>query len=355
MKIIDRYIRRALLSGVFITMALLLPLIGFLLLADELDNVGVGKYSLGDVFLVIGFSLPRYAHQIFPIGGLIGSLLGLGGLANHGELNAMRAVGISLHRIILSVLKAGLIVALCSLFINEIIVPISEDKASDLRANLLSEHSAIKTLYGFWARDGNTFVNIREIMPEGRLRNLYIYKFDNTRHLISSTHAVSATYNNQTKAWELATINTSYISDDGVTIEQKSTMLWPSLIDPGMLSLLVINPQILPIWVLYRYMRFMQANGLNITTYQAMFWSKLANPLVTMVMIALAVPLLFGNLRRVGTGQRIFVGVLLGIAFYILDTIASRLAITMELNPIIAAFAPSFLCLIGTFWIMRRT
>lgn len=99
MVIIDRYIRHALLTGVFISMVVLLPLVGFLLLADELDNVGVGRYTLADAFIILGLSMPRYAHRIFPIGGLIGCLLGLGSLANNGELNAMRAVGISVSRI----------------------------------------------------------------------------------------------------------------------------------------------------------------------------------------------------------------------------------------------------------------
>lgn len=354
MKIVDRYIRNALLTGIFVTMSVLLPLIGFWLLSDELDNIGVGKYNLQDAFLIMALSLPRYAHQIFPVGGLIGSLLGLGNLASHGELNAMRMVGISLTRIIWAVLKAGLIAAVCAVIIGEFLAPISEEKISDLRASLLLDQTVTKTLYGFWARDGNNFVNIRDIMPEGRLGNVYIYEFNRNRQLISSTNAAVATYDNKAKVWKLEQVQRSIISKNGVTTEQIKALTWSSLINPEMLNLLVINPKSLPVWVLYRYMRFMEVNGLNTINYQVIFWSKLAHPIVILVMISLAVPLLFGNLRQVGTGQRVFIGILLGFLFFIIDTIASKLTIAIELNPLIAAFAPSILCFIVVFFILRR-
>jgi lipopolysaccharide export system permease protein len=354
MKIVDRYIQNALLIGIFATMAVLLPLIGFWLLADELDEIGAGNYNLQDAFLVVTLSLPRYAHQIFPIGTLIGSLLGLGNLANHGELNAMRAVGISITRIIWAVIKTGMIIAICAVLIGELLAPFSEEIASNLRANFLADNSVTKTLYGFWARDRNTFVNIRDIMPEGRLGEVYIYEFNQDRQLIRSTNAALATYDTNAKTWQLEHVQRSIVQDTGVATEQIPKMTWSSLINPEMLNLLVINPESLPIWTLYRYMQFMAANGLNITNYQIIFWNKLANPIVILMMITLTVPLLFGNLRQVSTGQRVFSGIMLGIMFYIISTITSRLAVAIELNPILAAFAPSLLCLIGVAVIARR-
>lgn len=352
MSIIDRYIRRALLLGTLTAMAVLLPLVAFLLLADELDNVGVGHYSLMDAFLIIGLSLPRYAYQIFPIGALIGSLLGLGGLASHGELIAMRAVGVSLSHIVWAILKAGLIVVLVALFLGEVVAPLSEEEANARRATLLSERSVLKSLYGFWARDGDTFINIREILPGGRLRDLYIYEFDPERRLTRSTHAASAFYTGHT--WQLADIRRSTLSSSGVQTSTASQAVWTSLLDPGMLSLLVVDPHVLPVWGLYRYIRFMEDSGLSAISYRVIFWGKMATPLGILVMIFLAVPLLFGNLRSVGIGQRVFVGVLIGIAFYILDTASSQLAVVFGLDPLLAAFLPGLLCLSGALWIFRR-
>jgi lipopolysaccharide export system permease protein len=352
MRIIDRYLRRAVLTGTLIAMGVLLPLVAFLLLADELDNVGVGHYTLADAFTIIGLSLPRYAYQIFPIGALIGSLLGLGSLAAHEELTAMRAAGVAVSRISWSILKAGLVLAVIGVVVGEVVAPASEEKASTLRASLLSERIVLKSRYGFWARDGNAFINIREILPGGRLRDLYIYELGNDRRLKLSTYAAFAFYTGH--AWQLRQIRQSALGDQGVTVRSAPEAVWTSLLDPGMLSLLVVDPHVLPVWTLYRYIRFMEDNGLNATSYLVTFWGKVATPLVSLVMIFLAVPLLFGSLRSVGVGQRVFIGVLAGIAFYILDKASSQLSVVYSVDPLLAALLPGLMCLGVTLLLFRR-
>ena len=123
MKIIDSYIGRAVLLGTFLAFVVLLPLVTFLLLTDELDYVGTGAYSLTDAFVLIALTLPQHAYQIFPIAVLIGALVGLGGLAAGSELTAMRATGVSLGRIVLAVLKAAALAASIAVFLGEVVAP----------------------------------------------------------------------------------------------------------------------------------------------------------------------------------------------------------------------------------------
>ena len=76
--------------------------------------------------------------------------------------------------------------------------------------------------------------------------------------------------------------------------------------------------------------------------------------LVILVMVSLAVPLLFGSMRRVGVGQRVFVGVLIGIAVYVLNKAVTQLAVVYPVSPAVAAFLPGLICLAGTLWLFRR-
>jgi lipopolysaccharide export system permease protein len=352
MKILDSYIGRAVLGGTLVTMLVLLPLVGFLLLADELDNVGTGRYSLSDAFLIIGLALPGYAYQVLPIAALIGSLLGLGNLAAHSELIALRAAGISVGRIVWAVLKAGMVTALVVVALGEGIAPYTEEHANRMRAELLSEGIALKSRYGFWARDGNTFINIRQILPGGRLKYIHIYELDAAKRLKLSTYADSAFYTED--AWRLEGIYQAEVSEEGVRASHFSQAVWASLLDPGMLSLLVVDPYILPVWSLLRYIRFMEDNGLNATSYEVAFWGKLAAPVVVLAMIFLSVPMLFGALRTVGVGQRVFVGVLIGIAFFIVNKAFSQVAIVYPVSPLLAAFMPGILCLAAAVWVFRR-
>jgi lipopolysaccharide export system permease protein len=325
MRTLDRYILRAVSTGTLLAMAFLLPLVAFLLLSDELDHVGTGRYALGDAFAFIGLSMPRYAYQLFPIAVLIGTLLGLGGLAANLELTAMRAAGISVARIVGAALKAGLAAAVLAVLLGEVIAPYSEARATQLRAEGLSG---------------------------GHLRNVAIHELDADRRLKLTTHAREAVYTGD--AWRLTRIRQSEIGDEGVTTRYWREAVWESLLDPGMLSLLVVDPHALPVWGLHRYIGFMEENGLSATSYKAAFWSKIAAPLVILAMIFLSVPLLFGTLRSGGVGQRIFVGVLIGVAFYVLDRAFSQISLVYAVPPVLAAFVPGLLCFAAGIWFYRR-
>ncbi|MGB5736642.1 MAG: LptF/LptG family permease, partial [Thiohalocapsa sp.] len=133
MKILDRYLAGAVIGGTLLTLAVLLPLLGFFILADEMDHVGTNNYRFGDAVLFVTLSLPRYAYQVFPIATLIGSLVGLGQLAVRSELVAMRAAGVSIGRVVLGALLGGLVLAAMALVVGEGVAPPAEQYALSLR------------------------------------------------------------------------------------------------------------------------------------------------------------------------------------------------------------------------------
>ncbi|PVV26359.1 MAG: LPS export ABC transporter permease LptG, partial [gamma proteobacterium symbiont of Ctena orbiculata] len=109
MSLLDRYIGRTVLIGIVGVLALLLVLIGFFELVAELEEVE-GGYTTSMAYTFVSLGMPRYCYELFPLATLLGSLLGLGVLAGNSELLAMRAAGVSIGRIVISVLKTGLLV-----------------------------------------------------------------------------------------------------------------------------------------------------------------------------------------------------------------------------------------------------
>ena len=352
MTLLDRYIGRSVALGTVAALLVLLTLLSFLTLMDELQDVGKGRYAVGDAFQFMFMVVPRYAYEVFPIAALLGTLVGLGGLANHSELIAIRAAGISYMRIVLAVLKTGVLMMLAALLIGELVAPYSEQHAQRMRSELQSEQVTLKTKYGFWARDGGAFVNIRKILPGAQLADIYIYEFGDDRKLQQSTHAASASY--QDDHWQLEGISQSRFTPEGVETYRLEQATWDSLLDPDLLNAVVVNPSMLPIWGLYNYILFMQANGQNVLGYEVAFWTKVVTPLVTLVMLFLATPFVFGSLRNVGIGQRLFIGAMMGSGFFLLNRAFSYMAIVYDLNPLFAASFPgiAFLCL--AFWFSYR-
>ena len=93
MKTLDRHIGISFLHSFLLIFMILVALFSFLELMSQLDDVGKGNYQVKDVFFFIGLTLPRRMLEMMPISTLLGSVVALGILADHGELLAMQAGG----------------------------------------------------------------------------------------------------------------------------------------------------------------------------------------------------------------------------------------------------------------------
>jgi lipopolysaccharide export system permease protein len=352
MRRLERYIGVSVLKATVMILLVLLSLLVFFGSIEELEDVGQGEYGTWDALFVGLLSAPRYAFEAFPVAALLGSLLGLGGLASHGELVAMRAAGMSLRQIVLAVLKAGLAMMLAVFAIGELVAPATEQFGQQYKAERQQQQVSLRSRYGFWARDGEAFINIRRILPGARLEDIYIYEFSPSRELTLSTHAEFAEHDGAN--WVLHRIRQSSISEDRVVSREVERATWSSLIDPGLLRLVVVQPNMLPLWGLYQYIGFLHANGLSAIGYEVAFWSKIATPVATLVMLIIAVPFVLGSLRSVGIGQRIFVGGMLGSLFYLLNRGLSYTAVVYDVSPWLAASLPAAAFLALGIYLLRR-
>lgn len=352
MKILDRYLAGAVIGGTAATLAVLLPLLGFFILADEMDEVGQNGYLFSDALWFVTLSLPRYAYQLFPIATLIGALVGLGALASRSELVAIRAAGVSISRIVYAALKGGLLLALTAVAVGEGVAPVADQKALQWRSEAQSGQVTLKTPYGFWARDGSAYINIREILPGAELHDIFIYEFDDEQRLTRATHAEGARY--ILGSWVLEGISRSRISEDGVEVSRVDEAGWDSLLDPGLLKVVVVEPHVLPIWGLLRYVRYMSANQQNAGAYEVALWGKVVHPFLILAMIFVSIPILFGSARSTGIGPRIFLGILVGIGFYLVSRTFSYFALLYDMSPWLAAALPPLLFLTAALLVLKR-
>ena len=352
MNILERYIGKAVLLGTVIVMLVLLTLLGVFELMKELDEVGRGSYAISDAMLSAVLSLPRKLFEVFPVTALVGSLMGLGTLASNGELTAMRAAGVSVRKIVIAVLKTGFFMLLFVFLIGEFVGPISEEYVRKVKVEKQQQAVTLKSKYGFWARDGNEYVNIRKILPGSQLEDIYIYDVGPDKKLQLATHAAKATYADG--KWTLQDIAQTSLQQDQTHSRVVETASWGSMIDPELLSIIVVEPTMLPAWGLYNYMSFMQQNGQDATLYQVAFWTKIVTPLTTVVMLFLAVPFVLGSLREVGVGQRVFVGTIIGTVFYALNQSFAYMAVIYSIEPVLATSVPALVMFFVGLWYLRR-
>ena len=120
MKILRNYVLREFFGTLLLTFSVLsfvMVLIGNLKrIADLVINKGVDLFSVLQIFIYL---TPYIITYTLPISVLVAVLLALGRLSSDNEVNAIRASGISLFRLILPLLIISLILSLGLAFFND--------------------------------------------------------------------------------------------------------------------------------------------------------------------------------------------------------------------------------------------
>ncbi|MEY4195365.1 MAG: hypothetical protein RLZZ226_1733 [Pseudomonadota bacterium] len=345
MKTLTRYLALEVIKGSLLATLVLLILVNFFTFADELGDLGKGDYGLRQIVTVLILTSPRDFHELLPSGVLIGSLVMLGALANDHELMAMQSAGVSRWRLIGAVLLAGLPLCLVSIGVGEYVAPVAERSAHTLKATALKKQVAARTRYGFWVRDGRVFINIRQIEYLDTLGDITIYQTDESSELRSASHAGRASYDNG--QWHLKKIRETRFNGKEARAGKKEAADWSSVLAPDLLNAFVLQPENLPAQELARYITYLQENGQQSPVVELAFWNRIANPLLTLIMLMVAVPfvLVSGGRSGMGTGQRIVIGVVIGLGFYLFDKMFGHIGLIYELNPAIAALGPALLAL----------
>ncbi len=350
MRLLDRYIANAIAGGVMTTLFVLLSLFAFFGFVEEMGEVGRGRYGVWEAGQYVFISLVPIAYQLFPIAALIGCIMGLGALAGNGELTAIRAAGVSLNRLLWSVTKVGLLMMLLALLLGETVAPHAEEYAQKLRSEAISGDIKLQGEQGMWVKDNHQFIHIQDLISTQQLANLTIYQLSDNSQLMQVSRIAQAEY--RADHWVLHSVAVT----DLVTgiIQTHATLDWLSTLDPEMLEVVQLDPDAQSIWGLYQYVHYLQDNGLASGRYEMALWSKLMTPLVTLVMMLLAVPFVMGSLRSVGIGQRILVGTLIGLGFHLLNQMSNYVGLVFGFNAMMSALAPTVIVSVMALLLIRR-
>jgi lipopolysaccharide export system permease protein len=329
--------------GSLVALSVVVSLFALIAFVDDLDSVGKGEYTLAMAFQHMALTLPGQAFFLFPLAAVVGTLVGLGVLASSSELTVIRVSGLSSARISLAVMKAGLLLAVLSMLIGEFVAPYAERLAQQRRSVAMTDQLSLNANYGFWVRDGKSFINIRRVLPDNRMGNVTIYEFDLDNRLRVATYAEQAIFTDG--EWILEGIRQSEILEDRVVKRVIRRAIWESLFQPDLFNVVAVKPETLSAMGLYRYLDYLEKNQLSTARLELAFWKKLIYPLATLVMIFVALPMLLGRLRSVGVGQRILVGSLIGIAFHVVNQVSGDLGLVYAFSPLWSALLPTLLFL----------
>jgi lipopolysaccharide export system permease protein len=352
MRLLGQYIGKTIAGHILAVLLVLLSLYFFSTFVTEVSEVGRGSYQMLDALQFSIMLLPRQIYELFPLVALMGTMLGLGALANTSELTVMRASGISMPQILREVLKVGALMVVIAAILGEVIAPPLEKEARLQRARALSEKISVNAKSGLWAREGETFINIERLLTNGRASGIHLYHFDADGRLLKSTSARQGVY--QEKSWKLQKVTHTIFEEQRIRRRFEKSTDWKSDLTPEVIDVVAIPPENLSIVDLREYVAYLRENELEAQRYELSYWVRIVTPFATAGMILLAIPFVFGSLRSVGIGQRIVIGALIGIGFYLFNGIFSRIGVVYNLSPVISAVTPTILVYLSWLVMMWR-
>ncbi|WP_185268894.1 LPS export ABC transporter permease LptG [Halopseudomonas xiamenensis] len=352
MRLLDRHIGKSVISSV---LAVALIIVGLDLLfayIGELDDLE-GDYGALEALTYIFLTFPRRLYDLLPMAALVGCLIGLGTLASNSELTVMRASGMSIARIMGAVLKPLLVLMLAGVLLGEYVAPYSENLAESRRALAVGSGEAVKSK-GLWHREGDDFIHINAVQPNGVLHGITRYRFDGQRELLETSFAQRASV--QDEHWLLEDVATTLFEQDGTSrVEQHLQQRWDVGLSPSLLRVVLLDPDVLPLTGIWHYQGYLAEQGLNNSQYWLAFWKKLLQPLTTAALVFVAISFIFGPLRSVTLGQRVFTGVLVGFSFRIVQDLLGPSSLVFGFSPLIAVLLPILVLVAMGAWLMRRT
>ena len=344
MKTLSRYIAREVLISTLSVLAALLMLWVFYDFLAELGSLK--SLNAAQLLVLVAATIPGHLYELLPVAALIGTLFALAQLASNSEYSVMRTSGVSVLQVAGVLLSVSLVVAGLVFVVGEYVVPRAEQLVMRVRAFSGARPMMARAFAsGFWFKDGNTFINIGSVLPDGTLKSVRVFQYADATTLSRTLTAEAAGFQGG-QQWMLSKVTeTAFATHGGVTVQQLPQMAWTTVLTPNMLTVLQIEPDRLSISGLWEYINHLQANHQDSRRFEVALWGKFFYPLATCVLMLLAMPFAQIQQRASGIGTRIFVGILLGLVFIVFNRLFSYLALLHEWPPVLGAVLPGLIFL----------
>ena len=349
MNVLDRYIIATVLKGVALVTLVLISVGTVFEFMAQLADVGTAQYSVGDALAYVALRIPRLLVRLLPAAALIGALLGLGNLAVQRELVVMRSSGVSHVRLMGSVAAAGVVLMVVMAVLGESLAPSLTVYSRDLRARaLLSSEDMAAGGASTWLKSGERIVNLRREVNGFGFGGVYLFELDGDQGLTHIAHA-DTTDIDQANRWILGNYaETAFDGTAGVSADTARQAIKDYGLSQELLEFSVVRQDLLDTGGLTRYIAYLEANDLDATAYLIAYWARMADIVSVLLMSLLALPFVLGGLHSSGTGVRLLIGLLIGLAYYVTAQAFANSGQVFDLDPRVVAWLPSAALLLVT-------
>lgn len=354
MKYLTRYIASTVITHVLLVTLILIGVQSFLGLVAEMGSLGQSHYNIAYALLVVTCHMPGYTYQLFPVAGLIGSMIGLGRLASTGELVVMQAAGFSQVQVARAVLVSAFIMMVVVTLCGEWLAPKLNWQADKIKNQALGKVLTADASH-LWQRQGKRYIFLQHMLSANTAQHGLTFSYNSQGDLDYMMSAAEVKkVNNGKWEWDNAR-KTTFKNGQPILHKFAPKQFILMSANSRLADINRQNNSYLTLPGLYSQIKAAQNIGLTTVTMRFDFWHRVLQPITTLIMICLGVPFVFGAMREVGAGWRVVIGISVGFVFYVLNQVLGPLCLVLQIHPLIAALTPSILFFVIYLWGRSRS
>jgi len=329
----------------------------FDLLKNARDVMERHGESVTNLAYYAALRLPGTVSFLLPLCVLVAALMTLTRLAQHNEIVALKAAGLSIYRFLLCLAPAVIAVAAAHWLLSDQLAPAAHRALRQWDAeSIAAPGKAGNDGREIWVRRGGAVVRIAEVLGDGRdLAGVTVFLRDGKGNLTERLAAGKARrmeggwflFDVERTVWPLAAPPRQSHLD---------RLAWAIDLMPRDLVNLSIHPNGLTLRAL---LGVAESSGLGRHPeyfYRAWVQKRIATPASALIMVLLAASVAQTLARGHGGAVNFLAGVGLGFLYLIADGVVFTLGEAGSLPPLLAAWAPLvvFGCIAGAALIARE-
>jgi LPS export ABC transporter permease LptG len=335
----------------FFYFALLLVVFVFLFEAftffELLDDIGRRRIAFVTVAEYFGYLTPYLLYNLAPLAGLVAVLVTLGIMSKNNEIVAIKASGISLFRVAVPLLLAGLAVAGTLLLLDDTYLPYANQRQDALHNQIKGRPPQTYTHPQRWIFGEHAKVYNYDVFdPEQNMfGGLSVLELDPANfHLRRRLFATRARWSETQHVWVLENGWIRGFAGGSVTKFEPFAMAAPPELSepPSYFNREVRQAFQMSVGELGSYIDGLHRAGFDVATLMVQWHKKIAYPLMAPVSVLLAIPFAFLVGTRGAIGG-VALGVGIGVAYWAIAALLEAMGGVGQLPPFLAGWSPDII------------
>ena len=346
-RLMDLYILRKFLFYFAVLLVVFIFLFEAFTFFELLDDIGRRNVPFLVVKDYFWYLTPYLGYNLAPLAGLMAVLVTLGIMSKNNEIVAIKASGMSLFRVAVPLLLAGLALAATLVLLDDTYLPYANQRQDELHNQIKGRPPQTYTHPQRWIFGENSKIYNYDVFdPEQNLfGGLSVLELDPANfHLRRRIFATRARWSEAQHVWVLENGWIRDFSGGSVAKFETFTAAAPPELSepPSYFNREVRQAFQMSLGELGNYIDGLHRAGFDVATLLVQWHKKMAYPLMAPVSMLLAIPFAFLVGTRGAIGG-VALGVGIGVAYWAIAALLEAMGGVGQLPPLLAGWSPDII------------